>query len=137
MATHIIDGDVPDPLDLSTHRKPMMSTMHDVEDVIPKAPTQKVIPPMDAPFLLESAAGHIRDRASTYDKEQKAERSMARTVAVFNAYHDTKLTEAQGWHLMQILKDVRLFSNIEKPHRDSIEDGIAYAALKGESLLSK
>lgn len=90
---------------------------------------------MTAPGLLAAALRHMEDRAATYDK-QDGERSMARTVAVFNSFHDLGMTEAQGWHFMQILKDVRLFSNPDKPHRDSIEDGIAYAALKGEAMLN-
>lgn len=87
-----------------------------------------------APDLLEAAAGHMRDRAATYDKPE-GERSMAQTVAIFNLHHGTELTEAQGWHFMQILKDVRLFTNVNKPHRDSVDDCIAYAALKGEAML--
>lgn len=84
-----------------------------------------------APRLLEAAAEHMRARASTYDKPE-GERSMALTVEVFNTFHGTSLTEAQGWHFMQILKDVRLFT---RPtfHQDSAEDGVAYAALKGEA----
>ena len=87
-----------------------------------------------APDLLDAAAGHMRDRAATYDKPE-GERSMAQTVAVFNQFHGTALTEAQGWHFMQILKDVRLFANPANPHRDSVEDGVAYSALKGEAIL--
>lgn len=84
-----------------------------------------------APRLLDAAAGHMQARTSTYDKPE-GERSMAQTVAVFNTFHGTSLTEAQGWHFMQILKDVRLFT---RPtfHQDSAEDGVAYAALKGEA----
>lgn len=84
--------------------------------------------------LLDAAAKHVRDRADTYDKPE-GERSIGQTVAIFNLYHGTALSETQGWHFMQILKDVRLFSRPEHPHRDSLEDGVAYAALKGESLL--
>lgn len=84
--------------------------------------------------LLDAAAKHMRDRAATYDKPA-GERSMEQTVGIFNRFHGTALSETQGWHFMQILKDVRLFSNTSAPHRDSIDDGVAYAALKGESLL--
>ena len=84
--------------------------------------------------LLDAAAKHMRDRADTYDKST-GERSMEQTVDIFNRFHGTALSETQGWHFMQILKDVRLFSNTSAPHRDSIDDGVAYAALKGESLL--
>lgn len=87
-----------------------------------------------APAILDAAAGHMRDRAATYDKPE-GERSMAQTVDIFNKFHGTSISETQGWHFMQILKDVRLFANVAEPHRDSIDDGVAYAALKGESLL--
>jgi hypothetical protein len=71
------------------------------------------------------------DRASTYDKPE-GERSMAQTVDIFNRFHGTAITEAQGWHFMQVLKDVRLFTR-QGYHADSGEDGIAYAALKCEA----
>ena len=89
---------------------------------------------LSAPAILDAAAGHMRDRAATYDKPE-GERSMAQTVDIFNKFHGTSISETQGWHFMQILKDVRLFANVAEPHRDSIDDGVAYAALKGESLL--
>lgn len=89
-------------------------------------------PEVSAPALLNAAAGHMAARASTYDKPE-GERSMAQTVAVFKAHHGIELTEAQGWHFMQILKDVRLFTR-ESYHADSAEDCIAYAALKAEAL---
>lgn len=87
---------------------------------------------MSAVDILNKAAGHMQDRASTYDKPE-GERSMAQTVAIFNLYHGTELTEAQGWHLLQILKDVRLFTRAGY-HADSAEDCVAYAALKAEAL---
>ena len=87
---------------------------------------------MKAPEILDKAAQHMRDRAATYDKPE-GERSMGLTVAIFNLHHGTNLTEAQGWHLMQILKDVRLFA---RPgyHADSAEDCTAYSALKAEAM---
>lgn len=86
---------------------------------------------MNATDILKAAAGHMEARAATYDKPE-GERSMAQTVAIFNLYHGTSLTEAQGWHFQQILKDVRLFT---RPgyHADSAEDCVAYAALKAEA----
>lgn len=81
--------------------------------------------------LLSAAASHMRARAETYDKPE-GERSMSLTVEIFNKFHGTQLTEAQGWHFMQILKDVRLFA-APGYHADSAEDGIAYAALKSEA----
>ncbi len=88
--------------------------------------------PITALGLLDVAAGHMRDRAATYDKPE-GERSMGRTVQAFNAITGRDLTEPEGWLLMQLLKDVRLFT---RPgyHADSAEDCISYAALKAEAL---
>lgn len=97
----------------------------------PKPADPKRTAPLDAVHFLDAAAGHMGARASTYDSPQ-GERSMARTVAVFNAHHGTNLTEAQGWHFMQVLKDVRLFQR-GAFHQDSAEDGVAYASLKAEA----
>lgn len=73
----------------------------------------------------------MRDRAATYDKPD-GERSMGRAVEAFNAITGRDLTEPEGWLLLQVLKDVRLF---QRPgyHADSAEDCIAYAALKAEA----
>lgn len=82
--------------------------------------------------FLEQAAKHMRDRAATYDKPE-GERSMENTVTAFNVITGHTLSEAEGWLLMQILKDVRQWSN-PAFHRDSAEDCVAYAALKAEAL---
>lgn len=86
--------------------------------------------------ILAAAAKHMADRAATYDKPA-GERSMARTIAAFNAITGRDLTEAEGWLLMCVLKQVRLFTNLSKPHRDSVDDLAAYAGLLGESLFSE
>lgn len=84
-----------------------------------------------APDLLQVAHKHMSDRAATYDKPE-GERSMGKAVHAFNAITDRDLTEAEGWLLLQVLKDVRLW---QRPgyHADSAEDCIAYAALKAEA----
>ena len=87
--------------------------------------------PVKAPELLGRAAAHMHDRSSTYDKPE-GERSMGRAVAAFNAITGHRLTESEGWLLLQVLKDVRLFTRSEY-HADSAEDCIAYAALKAEA----
>jgi hypothetical protein len=90
---------------------------------------------MKADELLQKAASHMRDRAATYDKPE-GERSMGRAVQAFNAITGRDLTEPEGWLLLQVLKDVRLF---QRPgyHADSAEDCIAYAALKAEAKFPK
>ena len=84
-----------------------------------------------APEYLQAAAAHLADRAVTYDKPE-GERSMGATIVAFNAVTGRNLSESEGWLLMLLLKQVRLF---QRPafHRDSAEDAIAYAALLAES----
>lgn len=86
---------------------------------------------MHAIEILNKAADHQRDRATTYDSPQ-GERSMGKAVEAFNAITGRNLTEPEGWLLLQVLKDVRLFT---RPgyHADSAEDCVAYAALKAEA----
>ena len=89
-----------------------------------------------APTLLDAAAGHMRDRAATYD-QPTGERSMGRAVQALNAILGRQaLTESEGWLLLQVLKDVRDRQRAT-PHRDSLEDAIAYAALKAEARLAE
>ena len=90
---------------------------------------------MKATDVLEKAAKHMRDRAATYDKPE-GERSMAKTVAAFNAITGKSLSVAEGWLFMAVLKQVRAFQNPAKPHQDSLEDGVAYAALLAEEMLT-
>ena len=85
-----------------------------------------------APDFLKRAADLMAERGKQYDSTD-GERSMERTVTAFNAITGHKLTEAEGWLLMQCLKDVRQWQRTEY-HPDSAEDCIAYAALKSEAL---
>lgn len=84
-----------------------------------------------APALLSKAASIMEERGKQYDKPE-GERSMGKAVMAFNTITDRDLTEAEGWLLLQVLKDVRLW---QRPgyHQDSAEDCIAYAALKAEA----
>jgi hypothetical protein len=83
-----------------------------------------------APQILKTAIGHMEERAATYDQPQ-GERSMGKTVAMFNTLTEAKLTEEQGWLFMACLKMVRAQQGGYRA--DSYEDGAAYFALAGES----
>lgn len=83
-----------------------------------------------APDFLKAGLAHMQARASTYDAPA-GERSMAKTVAMFNTYAGTEITEEQGWHFMEILKMVR--SSQGEFKADNYEDGSAYAGLAGEA----
>lgn len=86
--------------------------------------------PVTAAGILKTAIGHMEERAVTYDKPG-GERSMGKTVAMFNALTDHGLSEEQGWLFMVCLKMVR--SQQGDYRSDSYEDGPAYFALAGET----
>lgn len=88
---------------------------------------------MKAPEFCERAAALMRERGEQYDKPE-GERSMARTVAAFNAVTGRDLTEPEGWLLMLLLKQVRQWQTPGRYHADSAEDGVAYSALLAEAL---
>lgn len=87
-----------------------------------------------APQILNKASTLMEQRGKQYDRPE-GERSMERTVAAFNLILGRQaITESEGWLLMQILKDVRDRQR-ETPHADSLEDCVAYAALKAEARM--
>ena len=89
--------------------------------------------PTKAQDLLHRAADLMDERGKQYD-QPSGERSMQAAVTAFNAISGYSLTEADGFLLMAILKMVR-DQQRETPHRDSIEDLVAYASLYGEARL--
>jgi len=80
--------------------------------------------------ILEIAGDQIEDRAA--ERDIHAERSMKRTVAIFNAYSEHKLTEEEGWMFMVCVKMAR--SRGEKTNIDHYVDGAALFGLAGESI---
>lgn len=87
---------------------------------------------MSAVNILEKAAGHLKDRADTYDKPD-GERSIGATVQAFNAITGDGLmnSEERGWLFMALLKMVRSQQGNYKA--DNYEDLAAYSALMGEA----
>ena len=84
--------------------------------------------------ILNSAAEHMRERATTYDTPN-GERSMGKTVQMFNALMggDRYMTTEQGWMFMALLKIVRSQQGDLK--LDNYEDLVAYAALAAEAAV--
>ena len=85
---------------------------------------------LTASGILNTAANHLQERASTYDQLQ-GERSIGKTVAMFNTLTGVGLTDEQGWLFMVCLTMVRAQQG--RYRADSYEDGAAYFALAGES----
>lgn len=87
----------------------------------------------DSTYFLQAAIDVQAERGKQYDAPG-GERSMGRTIQAFNAITGRDLTEAEGWLLLQVLKDVRQWQNPDKFHEDSALDGVAYSSLKAEAL---
>lgn len=85
---------------------------------------------LTAPAILSAAVSHMESRAATYDSPQ-GERSMEKTVKMFNTLTDNTITEEQGWIFMALLKTVRSQQGNFKS--DNYEDGAAYFGLAGEA----
>ena len=90
---------------------------------------------MQASDILRTSATIIDERASLRDIEQ--ERSMSRTVALFNTLlglkrPDEGMTELEGWLFMICLKMARAMAG--RPVLDDFIDAAAYCALAAESL---
>ena len=97
--------------------------------VVRAAPSAKVT----APDILYNAAKIMAERGKQYDNPE-GERSMGAAVAAFNIIAGRDLQESEGWLLLQTLKDVRDRQR-KQAHVDSLEDCVAYAALKAEARM--
>lgn len=93
---------------------------------------QKLKSPSD---WLREAADTLDERGKQYDSSG-SERSMEKTVIIFNTLTGNSLTTAEGWQFMKVLKDVRLWSNTDVAHVDSIVDNLGYTALLAEETIS-
>ena len=88
---------------------------------------------VQASDFLEEAVTTMKKRALQRDTEN--ERSMAKTVAIFNAWTGGSMTEADGWRFMICLKQAREIQGAFL--RDDYVDLSAYAGLLGEHLSEK
>lgn len=85
---------------------------------------------MHAADFLQCGINHMRDREKTYDAAG-GERSMGKTVSMFNSLYGLELTEQQGLAFMCLLKIVRTSQGAFRS--DNYEGLAAYAGLMGES----
>lgn len=84
--------------------------------------------------LLQHCRQVQEERGRQYDKPD-GERSFQRTATAFNAITGKNLRGSEVALLLQILKDVRQWSNIDQLHVDSLVDGTSYSSLKAEELM--
>ena len=87
-------------------------------------------PGKHASSFLEDAVSTMKQRAAQRDASGSGERSMERTVNIFNAWTGNKLTVQDGWRFMIALKQAREIQG--NFHEDDYVDLAAYAGLLGE-----
>jgi len=92
--------------------------------------TSEPVAEYTATDILQEATECLTARAVERDKGT-SERSMKAAVEAFNALTGHKLTEADGWSFMLVLKLARSYGGCFK--LDDYVDAAAYAALAGES----
>ena len=125
-----------------THHLPDMTKPRNIRTAIARpAPAAEQPASIIQPYpvrMLQSAATTILQRGQERDTStdgQAQERSMAATVAAFNAIEGTALSERQGWAFMQTLKLARAANTARngRYNPDDYLDGAAYAALGAEA----
>ncbi len=79
--------------------------------------------------FLERGVQILGERAALRD-QPSGERSMAKTVAIFNAWTGNNMSVEDGWRFMIALKQAREISGFF--NEDDYEDGANYFALLGE-----
>lgn len=84
--------------------------------------------------ILNDCISVQNDRGKDYDtKGSQQERSFNSASIAFNAITGKDITPAEVCLMLQVLKDVRQWSQ-DRLHEDSVLDGVSYASLKGEEL---
>ena len=84
--------------------------------------------------LLNECVSVQSERGEQYDKSGKGERSFSAAATAFNAITGHNLKGSDICLVLQVLKDVRQYSNPERLHEDSVLDKVSYASLHGEEL---
>lgn len=115
---------------LDRHNRARYQIAEDTAERQPAPPEAPPAPRLDAIALLHQAAAQIVNRADQRNCPN-GERSMARTVALFNALTGFSLSELDGWQFMQCLKLAR--SRAGRYVADDYIDNAAYAALAAET----
>lgn len=90
---------------------------------------------ISAPDFLDEAVATMKARAALRDAGEEGERSMAKAVAIFNAWTGNSVSTEDGWRFMIALKQAREIQGLF--HRDDYVDLAAYSGLLGEEKSRK
>lgn len=90
--------------------------------------------PKSAINYLDECKDVQKQRGEQYDKSGKGERSFAAAAQAFNAITGKDLKGSDICLMLQVLKDVRQYSDPSRLHEDSLLDKVSYASLHAEEL---
>ncbi|MDC0644021.1 DUF6378 domain-containing protein [Crocinitomicaceae bacterium] len=93
--------------------------------------------PTSATSLLQDCMDIQLERGKQYDGKQGQERSFKRVADAYNAITHSDLKGSDVALILQILKDVRMYTNMDSLHEDSVLDKVSYASLHGEELYNE
>ena len=93
--------------------------------------------PISATTLLQDCMDVQLERGKQYDGGTNQERSFKRVAVAYNAITHRDLNGSDIALILQILKDVRIWTNMDSLHEDSVLDCVSYASLKGEELYAE
>jgi hypothetical protein len=86
--------------------------------------------------FLKASLNIQEERGKQYDSEE-GERSFSKVATAFTAITGKELLGSDVALIQQILKDVRLYTNMETPHMDSLLDKTSYASLHCEEVINE
>ena len=89
---------------------------------------------MKSTKILQKCADVQAERGKEYDEAQTGERSFSACADAFNAITGESLQGSHVCLMLQLLKDVRQYSNPSRIHEDSLLDKVSYASLHVEEL---
>ena len=75
-----------------------------------------------------------KQRGEQYDSKGTGERSFAAAATAYNAITGHNLKGSDVCLMLQVLKDVRQYSDPTRLHEDSLLDKVSYASLHAEEL---
>lgn len=103
--------------------------------LIPIPPSIDLEPesPQSASDYLNACLAVQTERGEQYDSEG-GERSFQAVATAFNAITGKELKGSDICLVLQLLKDVRQYSNPNRLHEDSVLDKVSYASLHAEEL---